>query len=510
MKFPCAFGLLPVLMLCALPAQAKQLSFAIVIGNNAPPEEEVGRLGALHYADDDAVRFYELFRSFAETELLTVPDAATQRRYPELSGIARPPDLETILASVRRIAARVRQAHEAGDQTIVYLAFSGHGAETKNGEPYLALLHGKLTRRVLYEDILAQLGATYTHVFIDACHAGGVVGVRGGDFFGREIDARTSSVVPSALLAMPSDLLRRRFPTVGVVLATSVDQEAHEWSAIESGVFSHELLSGLLGAADINGDHRIEYSELQAFISSANREVDDPRAIPLVVAYPPAINHKVAVIDLDVLGQSAALVGKPGGLGHFSIELANGQRYADAHLAPDAPIYLALPDSGVAFLRSGDREAELDLDVKRRIELPGLSFTARRSEARGSIDRSYRNALFASTYDVGYYKGFVDSVGAVGVDFRSNELATAAPGSHTVARVASISLLTLAASAAATAIVATVKAEQARSDFEQTDLIAPALALNSRYRTFSAVGWISGIGAGVLAILAWWVWPSAE
>ena len=56
-----------------------------------------------------------------------------------------------------------------------------------------------------------------------------------------------------------------------MILATTLGQQAHEWSAIESGVFTHELLSGLLGAADVNADQRIEYTELQAFIAAANR-----------------------------------------------------------------------------------------------------------------------------------------------------------------------------------------------------------------------------------------------
>ena len=45
-------------------------------------------------------------------------------------------------------------------------------------------------------------------------------------------------------------------------------------------MFTHELLSGMLGAADVNGDLVVEYTEVQAFVAAANRDIKDPRAIP--------------------------------------------------------------------------------------------------------------------------------------------------------------------------------------------------------------------------------------
>ena len=60
-----------------------------------------------------------------------------------------------------------------------------------------------------------------------------------------------------------------RFPNVGAIMATASDAESHEWDAIEQGVFTHELISALRGAADVNGDGKIEYSEASAFFNAA-------------------------------------------------------------------------------------------------------------------------------------------------------------------------------------------------------------------------------------------------
>jgi len=66
------------------------------------------------------------------------------------------------------------------------------------------------------------------------------------------------------------------------------------------------VISGLWGAADINSDQRIEYSELQSFVASANRTVDDPRAKPSVIVHPPALDPQLAMFSPDALPRPLA------------------------------------------------------------------------------------------------------------------------------------------------------------------------------------------------------------
>ena len=76
-------------LLSATPARAGTTAFALVIGNNEPPVE--GPRTTLRYADDDAVRFFQLFSRFADARLLTILDTQTQRRYPGLASRTEPP-----------------------------------------------------------------------------------------------------------------------------------------------------------------------------------------------------------------------------------------------------------------------------------------------------------------------------------------------------------------------------------------------------------------------------------
>src|SRR5690606_11272546 len=151
---------------------------------------------------------------------------------------SQPPTPANLRRAVADLRARMAADRASGDEPVFYLAFSGHGARSGDGEAYLALVGGALTQDVLYDEILASLPSRYSHVIVDACHAGGVVGVRGG-FFDREVEAETTPVVAADVMGLARSERLARFPQVGVLVATTSGQEAHEWSEIESGVFTH-------------------------------------------------------------------------------------------------------------------------------------------------------------------------------------------------------------------------------------------------------------------------------
>ena len=84
-------GLLPSV------ADARPVSYAVVIGNNAPPADAPGeQLQTLRYADDDAVRFYKLLSQFSRTTLMSTLDDQTQKRHAKIAALARVPSLEEL------------------------------------------------------------------------------------------------------------------------------------------------------------------------------------------------------------------------------------------------------------------------------------------------------------------------------------------------------------------------------------------------------------------------------
>ena len=486
----------------------KQVSYAIVIGNNAPPVS--GTHEALHplrYADDDAVRYFELFSRVAESHLLVVLDTQTQKRYPGMAALTQPPTVGNLRRIVDDLVIKMTRDRARGDRPVLYFAFSGHGARDEHGEAFLVLLDGALTQKSLYEDVLGRMPTTFTHLIVDACHAGGVVGVRGGGgFFEHEADTRSTTTTEGDVEPILQATPLTRYPQIGVVLATTVDEETHEWSAIESGVFTHELLSGLLGAADINGDLVIEYSEIQAFVAAANRDIKDPRAIPHVIARPPAANQNVPLLALADIAGMRLVRGDPSALGHFHIELANGQRYLDAHIDTGTSMVLALPDATAAFLRTETREAALP--VRGAIALDKLAMARREVEGRGSVEVAYQTALFASGYGRPYYQGYVDSIGAVGVIFPEPAVRMRKPvAQRRTRRRFAIGAVVVGGIAAVTSVTSGILAYEAHTDFESTTLQRAAHDAQARYDRDVPVAIISGGVSIVAAGIAWWVWP---
>ena len=484
-------------------ADGKQITYAIVIGNNAPPRTGEP-LQPLRYADDDAVRYYQLFSRLAETKLLAVLDTQTQRRYPLLPMRAQPPTVDNLRRTVEEFAQRMSWDRMRGDRPVLYFAFSGHGARDERGQPFLALLDGALTQKTLYDDILARMPTTITHLIVDACNAGGVVGVRGG-FFDKE--ANTQAVQTSAdqvepiLQATPLS----RYPHIGVILATTLGQEAHEWSAIESGVFTHELLSGMLGAADVNGDLVVEYTEVQAFVASANRDIKDPRAVPRVIARPPQANQRVPLVALKSLEGVRLVRGDASRFGHFHIELENGQRYLDAHV--DASVTLAVPDAAVAFLRTTTSEAKLP--ISGAIALAQIVLAPSDVASRGAIEAAYQTQLFASGYGRAYYQGFVDSIGAVGVSFRQTTSPTVTPTERRRKRWA-VASAGFAAVALAASITTGALAADAHADYGNTQLQREAADAKARYEMFLPTSIATGVLAIASGVLAYKLWPSSR
>ena len=95
---------LGVLVLAPTAALAKPTSYGIAIGYNLSPEGTA--LPTLHYADDDAVRFFRHFRRLTDdAALLAILDDDTFKRYPELrTAIRAPTTASAWQASTKRCA----------------------------------------------------------------------------------------------------------------------------------------------------------------------------------------------------------------------------------------------------------------------------------------------------------------------------------------------------------------------------------------------------------------------
>ncbi len=264
-------------------AEGLETRLAIVVGNNG--STTLGR-AELRYADDDAAKYAALFASTSQdgdVELLTRFDADSARLFPAQALKAAPPTRAGLDAAVTRIAARAAAAGQRGERVVLTFVFAGHG-DVEDGRGFLELEDGRFFREDL-EAVLARIPAARAHVLLDACNSVYMLVARkpGGTKF------TTPAEIERSMAA--------RLAHVGTFVSTSADAQVYEWSRIESGVFSHSIRSGLSGAADLDGDGRVTYGELRAFVRIAAEGVPNPRFRPRLYARGPGGRDEEVVFE---------------------------------------------------------------------------------------------------------------------------------------------------------------------------------------------------------------------
>jgi hypothetical protein len=305
-------------------------AFAVVIGNN----KSLGRRRPeLHYADDDAARYFEILETMAPGRvfLLSDFDRDTGRLFPETKPRATAPSRKNLDAVGRRLAAEVQRARAEGHETEVYFVFAGHG-DVERGEGFVELADHRLRSSEL-KAWLRAIPFTRAHVILDSCNSFFMLGVRkpGGRHFATSEDAAR---------ALSADL-----PNVGVFLSTSAEGEAFEWSEIQSGIFSHVVRSGLLGAADANADGSVSYLELSAFVDTATSEVKNPNMRPHVFARGPgAVDHTPIARLHSMSGVRRFALSDADSL-RVRLRDRHGLPLLDAHTERARELSLALPEA---------------------------------------------------------------------------------------------------------------------------------------------------------------------
>jgi hypothetical protein len=492
------------------PARAEPAPrlYVLAIGNNALPitgADADPRLQPLRYADDDAAAFAQFARDAGAAHAIVLSnfDADTTRRVPRQALQARPPLLAELRRAVRELNERFARDRAAGVESDVLLSYSGHGVVKDGGPAALTLADGELTHEGLYREVLAALEARFVHVVVDACHAAAIVRPR-------DAQAEIVALAADEVRANVSRVTLRGLPNVGALIATSASAQAQEWDGWQQGVFSHQVLSGLRGGADVNGDLRIEYSEMAAFLSAANREVGDPQVRVRPVVKAPEAAPRAALVNLsNGHSQAAFLVGHAESLGRIWVESEDGERIADVRSDFEHYLRLLVPAGQRLFVGSARGESEVRLKVGQRASFEALSVRANAPRARGSAEQALRRGLFATAFGPAYYRGFVDSsndwvavpmrsvAGRPGISAGSPRVDTGETPAAWVALGVSGALLLAAGGFGVAAL-------DAKSDFDRANGLERASTdASQRFETYRGLSLAAAIGSAIAGGLSY-------
>ncbi|MFT7580722.1 MAG: hypothetical protein ACI9MR_002395 [Myxococcota bacterium] len=393
--------LVSVLLPSMASAADDTVTFALIVAHNASGDPDVA---SLRFADDDGARFFELMAAMgASIDYLSVLDAESQATFSSLVPVARVPSRANLDAAMTRIRAATKVAKAAGKRTQFYFFFAGHGHVGKDREGYVHLVDGKFRRSDLFRAVIARSTADVNHVIIDACNAYFLVNRRG--------EGATERAALSAFLERES---LGRYPNTGVILSTASEQEVHEWTQYRSGVFSHQLLSAMAGAADVDGSGGVDYQELGAFIAAANLSVRDPRAKLDIFARPPTIDRD-AVLVRPPSSTPRWVMNVPAAVqGHYHLEDDRGVRYADFHKTDEQAVELTLVRRPFYYLRRSGAEAKVVAAQGDRVRFDRLQFKPRPITARGTVEESYRLDLYRTPFGKTFVMGFEAAVAQSG------------------------------------------------------------------------------------------------
>ncbi len=264
-----------VVLALSTPAAAQPAGtiqrFVLAIGANAAGADRP----KLQYALSDAERFARVL-----TELGGVP--------PANETILRQPKVKDLIDAINALGARAAGARRAPGtgrvEVIVY--YSGHADEQG------LLLGSERYPYPLLRDQLDRIGADVRIAVLDACASGAFTRIKGGR-------AR-----PAFLVDESSNVRGHAFLT-----SSAENESAQESDRIRASYFTHFLVSGFRGAADLSGDGKITLNEVYQFASTETlRRTVDSRGGAQHPSYDINLSGTGDVVMTDVRQTTASLV----------------------------------------------------------------------------------------------------------------------------------------------------------------------------------------------------------
>ena len=273
----------------------------------------------------------------------------------ELGGVSRTneillkqPRVQDVVIALDQLQARViaarRTAGADGGRTEVLVYYSGHADEQ-------GLLLGD--DRYSYRSLrtrLDQIPADVRIAVLDACASGAFTRIKSG------------KTRPAFLVDQSADMRGHAFLT-----SSAATEAAQESDRIRACYFTHYLVSGFRGAADLSGDGKVTLNEAYqfAFKETLGRTVDT-RAGPQHPSYDINLSGTGDVVMTDVRQTSSILVIPESLEGRFFVrnsarELCRGQQSAlTARSAADtSPRFRCSRCAGIRSLHSAVETSEV-------------------------------------------------------------------------------------------------------------------------------------------------------
>lgn len=353
--------------------------FAVIVGSNNGGADRV----RLRYAVSDARSFMSVLRKLGGVD-------------DDGSILLVEPARDRLIGSLSEMRDRVVRAKKTYRRVELIFYYSGH-----SDEEGLLLAGDKIYYRDIKQTILA-MPADVRIAILDSCSSGAFTNIKGGTMRSPFLVDRSQAMKGFAFMT-----------------SSSSDEASQESDRIRGSFFTHYLVTGLRGAADLVGDGRITLSEAYQF---AYAETLARTEKTLRGAQHPNYHIMMSgagdVVLTDIRKSSSSLVLTRPVAGKIFLRDRKKSLVAELNMNGGRSVTLGLESGNYSVLNERDGklyEARVDLLEGSSYTLSNNSFVA--------VDREYTRGRGAdtgddmvrddSTAEITPYRGFIDSTARI-------------------------------------------------------------------------------------------------
>ncbi|MCK4513969.1 MAG: caspase family protein, partial [Spirochaetaceae bacterium] len=287
---------------------------------------------------------------------------------PQDSYVIEDPTGRDLEFQFEHLRERIDRASETARRTELVVYYSGHSDESG------LKIGGDNFSYVDLRRSIDEAGADVSIAILDSCASGAFTRLKGGSF------------IQPFLVDTSSDVSGHAFLT-----SSSENEASQESDQLGSSFFTHYLVSGLRGAADLSNDGMVTLDEVYLYAREETlARTTNTFAGPQHASFDFQLTGTGSLVLTDLTVIDAAVVFDPSVEGRLFINRAAGGLVAEVKKRPGDPLTIALPAGSYVITLEGDNrnyqhEVILSSGTRERIESRDFRVTfLDRNRSRGS------------------------------------------------------------------------------------------------------------------------------
>jgi hypothetical protein len=251
------------------------------------------------------------------------------------------PSRRELLGGFAKIEELIAKDKDAGVRNEVFIYYSGHadagglklGRETLFWQDFRNAVNG--------------LDADIRVAIVDACGSGAITRAKGGDIYPAFMSDASTNMKGYAFLA-----------------SSNADEASQESDRIKGSFFTHALLSGMRGAADLTGDGKVTINE--AYLFAFNETLRRTQNTSAGTQHPSRDMNLAGTGDIvmtDISRTNAVLSLAPDAEGRFFIWGSGGGLFAEVTKQRDRALELGIPPGKYSVRKETPSGAWMSSDV---------------------------------------------------------------------------------------------------------------------------------------------------